>query len=249
MTLDIGLRLRVHAARRGRRGARAAGPDRPHAGHPFAADPLRRDRLHARDACSGCSPTSSEPARPDRFAVPSRIVHLPLSLERSRRRAGDAQVPGARAPQRALVPRQHRVHPPHQRACRRGRGATGSSSTPAISCSASATSTSARPSRRRSIRAIAWSRPNTIPPAPGRPRTRSASAAPTCASTAWKGRAAISSSGARSRCGTAGAPRRSSPDALAAPLLRPDPLLSRQPRGTDRGPRRLSARRLSDPHR
>ncbi len=50
--------------------------------------------------------------------------------------------------------------------------------------------------------------PNTIPRAPGRPKTRSASAEPTCASTAWRDRAAISSSAAPCRCGTAiGRPR------------------------------------------
>ena len=62
-----------------------------------------------------------------------------------------------------------------------------SSSTPATWCSASATSTSARRSRRRSIRGTAWSPPSTTRRAPGRRRTPSASAAPTCASTAWKG--------------------------------------------------------------
>ena len=74
-------------------------------------------------------------------------------------------------------------------------GAATSSSTRAISCWASATSISARRSRRRSIRAIGSSRPNTIRRAPGRRKTRSASAAPICASMAWRGRAAISSFG------------------------------------------------------
>ena len=68
---------------------------------------------------------------------------------------------------------------------------------------ASATSTSARRSRRRSTRGTGWSPPSTTRRAPGRRRTRSASAAPTCASTAWRARAATSSSAAPCRCGTA----------------------------------------------
>ena len=55
----------------------------------------------------------------------------------------------------------------------------------------------------------------------------SASAAPICASTAWRGLAAISSSAAPARCGTPTArPRRFRPAAVAAALLRPDPILS-----------------------
>jgi biotin carboxyl carrier protein len=61
----------------------------------------------------------------------------------------------------------------------------------------------------------------------------SASAAPTCASTAWRGRAATSSSAAPARCGTpighAGVSR---PSALAAAFLRSDSLLPGQRRGT-----------------
>ncbi len=76
-----------------------------------------------------------------------------------------------------------------------------SSSTPTTWCSGWATSISARRSPRRSIRGIGWSRPSTIRRAPGRRKTQSASAARTCASTAWKVPADISSSGARCRCG------------------------------------------------
>ena len=81
-----------------------------------------------------------------------------------------------------------------------------SCSTPATWCSASATCTSGRRSRRRSTRATGWSPPSTTRPARGRPRTRSASAAPTSASTAWRAPAATSSSAAPCRCGTRGAP-------------------------------------------
>ena len=69
-----------------------------------------------------------------------------------------------------------------------------------------ATSISARPSPRPSIHATASSPPSTTPPAPGPPKTPSASAAHTCASTAWKAPAAINSSAAPSRSGTPGSP-------------------------------------------
>ena len=62
---------------------------------------------------------------------------------------------------------------------------------------ARATSTSALPWPPRSTRATAWSRRSTTRRGRGRRRTPSASAAPTCASTEWRGRAATSSSGAR----------------------------------------------------
>ena len=73
-------------------------------------------------------------------------------------------------------------------------------------------SISARRWPRRSIRAIASSRRSTTRRAPGRPRTRSASAAPICACTAWRARAAISLSGAPCRCGIAIARPRTSRD-------------------------------------
>ena len=75
----------------------------------------------------------------------------------------------------------------------------------AISCWVSATSIWAPRSPRRWIRGIAWSPRSTTPPARGPPRTRSASAARTCASTAWRGQADISSSAARCRSGTVSA--------------------------------------------
>ena len=62
----------------------------------------------------------------------------------------------------------------------------------------------------RWIRATAWSPRSTTRPGPGRRRTPSASAAPTCASTAWKDPAATSSSAGPPRCGPATpTPRRS----------------------------------------
>ena len=60
-----------------------------------------------------------------------------------------------------------------------------------------------------------------------RRRTPSASAAPTCASTAWRARAATSSSGARCRCGTAPRPGPHFERAVAAAPLRPAPLVPR----------------------
>ena len=152
---------------------------------------------------------------------------------------------------RALVPEQHRVHPPHQRPRLASTTCSASSSTPATSCWASATSTSARRSRRRSIRAIGWSPPSTTPRAPGRRRTRSASAAPTCASTAWKGPGGYQFVGRTVQMWnryrqTAGFPRR---QAVAAALLRPDPLLSGERGRAAEDARGLSARPVSAAHR
>ncbi len=134
-------------------------------------------------------------------------------LGRSGHAAGDREVHAVGAPGRALVPEQHRVHPPHQRPRHASTRCSASSSTPATWCWAWATSTSARRWPRRSTRATAWSPPSTTRRAPGRRRTPSASAAPTCASTAWKARAATSSSAAPCRCGTAGGRPPTSPTA------------------------------------
>ena len=51
----------------------------------------------------------------DDIEVPSRIVHLPLSWDDPATPLAIQQVHAVGAPRRALVPEQHRVHPPHQR--------------------------------------------------------------------------------------------------------------------------------------
>ena len=123
---------------------------------------------------------------------------------------GDRALHARRARRRAVVPVEHRVHPPHQRARRRSTTCAASCSTPSTSCSGSATCTSARRSRCRSTRATGSSPRSTTRPARGRRRTRSASAARTCASTAWKVPAATSSSAAPCRCGARTARARTS---------------------------------------
>ena len=51
----------------------------------------------------------------DRMRLPSRIVHLPLSWDDPATQLAIAAVHAVGARRRALVPEQHRVHPPHQR--------------------------------------------------------------------------------------------------------------------------------------
>ena len=221
----------------GRRWQRAAPArhHRPHAGHPLAAGPLRRRDAARERACwtRWRAPRSDLPAADEHRGAhrASSTCRCPGTTRRRCSAIEKYMQVGAQG--RALVPEQHRVHPPHQRPGQRRRRASASSSTPATWCWAWATSTSARRSPRRSTRATAWSPPSTTPPAPGRRRTRSASAARTCASTAWRARAATSSSAAPCRCGTRYRQTRRlrRRQALAAALLRPDPLLSGQRRG------------------
>ena len=80
---------------------------------------------------------------------------------------------------------------------------TRSCSKPAIWSWAWATSISARRWPRHSTRVTVSSPPSTTRRAPGRRKTQSALAAPTCACTAWKAPAVTSSSAAPCRCGTA----------------------------------------------
>ena len=136
------------------------------------------------------------------LVVPSRTVHLPLSLGRPGHPRGHRALHGRGPRRRAVVPVEHRVHPPDQRPGLGRRRATAPSSTPSTWCSASATSTSAR--RRHAARPAAPPGHHQVQPGPhlDRRRTRSASAAPTCASTAWRAPAATSSSAAPSRSGT-----------------------------------------------
>ncbi len=125
--------------------------------------------------------------RTDDIEVPSRIVHLPLSWDDPATQLAIAKYMQSVRPDAPWCPSNiefiRRIN-----GLRQHRGGAATSSSPrATWCSAWATSTSARRWRRRSIRAIAWSRRSTTRRAPGRRRTPSASAARTCASTAWKG--------------------------------------------------------------
>ena len=139
----------------------------------------------------------------EHIEVPSRIVHLPLSWDDGATRlAIEKYMQSVRndAPwcpsniefiRRINGLRQHRRGAAHRLRGKLPGAGTGRR----LSW--------ARPWRRRSIRAIAWSPPSTTRRGHGRRKTRWASAAHTCASTAWKARAAISSLDAPCRCGIA----------------------------------------------
>ena len=111
------LRLRVHALMQAVAGAALPGHRRPHARHPLAAGALRQPSAVARAAARRCSRESERDAAAGRRhrRCRRRIVHLPLSWDDPADAAGDAQVQELGAAGRALVPEQHRVHPPHQR--------------------------------------------------------------------------------------------------------------------------------------
>ena len=116
MTLDIALRLRVRLLAEAVAAARVPGlidltPGIRSLQIHYDGTTLTRGRLLttlAEIERSLPDPAGVVGAEPDR--APAAL------LERPRCRAGDAQVPGARAARRAVVSRQHRVHPPHQRA-------------------------------------------------------------------------------------------------------------------------------------
>ena len=219
-------RPRARGVGRRRRGRRRR---RRHARHPVAAGARRRRHADGRRRCSTLLRAAEDelPALDDVVvAEPHRAPAAVVGRPRDPR--GDRALHALGARRRAVVPVEHRVHPPHQRARRRSTTSAASCSTPSTSCSGSATCTSARRSRCRSTRATGSSPRSTTRRARGRRRTRSASAARTCASTAWRAPAATSSSAARCRCGAGTARARSSTgDAVAAALLRPDPVVSR----------------------
>ena len=133
--LDIAAALPRARADAAAAGAAHAGHPRTDAGHPLAAGPLRPALLPLGGTAGAAA------ARPSRrcgdiedLEVPARIVHLPLSWDDPATRLAIEQVHAVGAPRRALVPEQHRVHPPHQRPRQRSRRCSASSSTPAIWC-------------------------------------------------------------------------------------------------------------------
>ena len=149
------------AGRRARRGDRreteAAGVARAHAGDPLAAGQARpRPAAPCATRSDLVAGLEDELPATGELAVPTRIVELPLSWDDPATRAGDRALHGRRARRRAVVPVEHRVHPARQRARRPSRTSSASSSMPSTSCSGSATSTSARRWRRRSIPATGW---------------------------------------------------------------------------------------------
>ena len=147
------------------------------------------DALLPRERLLGAARRRAEAELPRRRRHRGALAHRPPAavLGRSRDPAGHRAStpsrcaptrPGARATSSSFVASTASIASTR---------CTTSCSRPVTWCWAWATSIWAPRWRRRSIRATAWSPPSTTRPAPGRRRTRSASAAPICASTAWKG--------------------------------------------------------------
>ena len=116
MTLDLALRLRVHAARRGGSASTSGRRGRRHRRRPLAARPGRR-----RPADGRRRPPTSLAAAEDELgdvehaalAVPGRAPAAVVGRPGDPR--GDRALHARRAGRRAVVPVEHRVHPPHQR--------------------------------------------------------------------------------------------------------------------------------------
>ena len=199
--LDLVLRFQVQALLDELQRARTRRHRRSDAGHPLAADPLRPGAHHAARRSRLAAGRARALPSVDRMRLPSRIVHLPLSWD-------DPATQLATAALQQSVRADAPWCPDNIEFIRRingldiaRRGARHRVRRQLPGAWAWAMSTSARRWRRRSIRGIAWSPPSTTRRAPGRRRMRWASAAPTCACTAWKVPAATSSSAARCRCG------------------------------------------------
>ena len=203
MQLDLALRMRVHAlaeavAESGLDGVIDLTPGIRSL--QVQTDPRRLPQASCSRPVGGRADTPA-----DRRAGGAQPHRPPAAvLGRPGDPGGHRPLHGRRARRRAVVPVEHRVHPPRQRPGHAWTTCTARSSTPSTWCSAWATSTWARRSPPRWTRGTGWSPPSTTRRAPGPRRTRSASAARTCASTAWRARAATSSSAARPRCGRAG---------------------------------------------
>ena len=95
--LDLGLRLRVHALMQALGRAGIAGHPRSHAGHPLAADPLRRSARCRANGCSrSCDELEADLPRLDEIEVPSRDRAPAALLGRPGDAAGDREVHAAR---------------------------------------------------------------------------------------------------------------------------------------------------------
>ena len=117
LVLDLELRFRVHALMLRLRAHGAARHHRSHARHPLAAGPLRR-RARCRsatllDALRRRPRTSCRPSTTSRSRRASCTCRCRGTTRRPSSRSRKYMQLGAR--RRALVPEQHRVHPPHQR--------------------------------------------------------------------------------------------------------------------------------------
>ena len=157
MTLDLELRLRVARCSSG------GSPTHLRAGvvdvtrrRALAARAGRRRRLTVDGAGRAAAGRRGRARRrrARRAAVADRAPAAVVGRPGDAR--GDRALHARRARRRAVVPVEHRVHPPHQRPRHASTTCTASCSTRRTSCSGSATSTSARRSPRRSIPATGW---------------------------------------------------------------------------------------------
>ena len=226
--LDLDAALPRARARAGARAAAAARHHRHHARHPLAADPLRQPRAAARGADRRARRLRARSCRQLDDITHSDAHRAPAAvLGRSGDAARHREIHAVGARRCAVVPEQHRVHPAHQRARldrRRARHRVRRELS-----RARARRRLPRRAGRDAGRSAAPAGHHEIQPrahVDGRELGR-ASAAPTCASTAWKARRLSvrrphgadvehASRHARVRARLA----------VAAALLRSDPLLS-----------------------
>ena len=116
LALDLGLRMRVHLLHQALIEADACRRHRSDAGHPLTADPLRRRVLPLARLLDEVMQLEKNLPPVDEMEIAKPRRASAAVLERRAGRTRDAQISGVGAPRCALVPVQHRVHPPHQRA-------------------------------------------------------------------------------------------------------------------------------------
>jgi urea carboxylase len=116
LVLDLNLRFRVHALMTALEADPHSRHPRPDARHPFAAGALRLALVAAEHLDGPLLAVERQLPAIDDMEVPTRIVHLPLSWDDAGDAARHREIHAVGAQGRALVPVQHRVHPPHQRA-------------------------------------------------------------------------------------------------------------------------------------
>ena len=204
LVLDLALRFRVHALMEWLAAERVPGIIDITPGIRSLQVHYDAPTLPLRTARRDPRARRKRAARASRACVvPTRIVQHAALVGRSGDAARHRKVHASRAPGRAVDAEQPRIHPPHQRSRvdRRREAHRVRRELPR-----------ARPGRRVPRRSGGDAARSAASPgddqvqsrrAPGLPKTRSASAARTSASTAWRARAAISSSAARCRSGTA----------------------------------------------
>ncbi|MGC4092515.1 MAG: urea carboxylase [Polyangiaceae bacterium] len=115
LVLDLRLRFRVHALMNWLQASGLPGIVDFDARHPFAANPLRPSALVERaparraEARRNRATSRQRGGGTDAHRAPAAVVGRPRDAP------GDRKVYAIGAPERALGPEQHRVHPPHQR--------------------------------------------------------------------------------------------------------------------------------------